>query len=108
MAVVPTSEKVHAPWERSVHGCGMSVHSGCAWVVTGIICVVYLDDILIFSHTQEDHDLHVLQILHALDQSGLLASVDKCECDKDSLKYLGLILGKNGMSMHPKKAFHYL
>jgi len=28
-----------------------------------ITCIVYLDDILVFSHTQEEHDLHVLQIL---------------------------------------------
>ncbi len=43
-----------------------------------IICVVYLDDILIFSQTQEAHDSHVLQILHALDWHSLLVSIDKC------------------------------
>jgi RNase H-like domain found in reverse transcriptase/Reverse transcriptase (RNA-dependent DNA polymerase) len=68
-----------------------------------IICIVYLDDILIFSHTQEAHDAHVLLILRALDQHGLLASVDKCEFDKDSLEYLGFILGKDGIAMHPSK-----
>ena len=68
-----------------------------------IICIVYLDDILIFSHTQEAHDAHVLLILHALDQHGLLASVDKCEFDKDSLEYLGFILGKDSVAMHPSK-----
>src|SRR5260221_10490303 len=68
-----------------------------------IICIVYLDDILIFSHTQEAHDAHVLLILHALDQHGLLASVDKCKFDKESLEYLGFILGKNGVTMHPSK-----
>ena len=51
-----------------------------------ITCVVYLDDILIFSKMQGKHDLHVLQVLHALNQYGLLASVDKCEFDKDSLE----------------------
>src|SRR5258708_15842014 len=68
-----------------------------------IICIVYLDDILIFSQTQEAHGSHVLQILCALDQHGLLASVDKCEFDKESLEYLGFILGKNGITMHPSK-----
>ena len=67
----------------------------------GIFCVVYLDDILIFLHTQDDHDDHVLQILSSLDQNRLLASVDKCEFDKDSLEYLGFILSKSGISMHP-------
>ena len=53
--------------------------------------------------TQEEHDSHVLQILHALDQNRLLASVEKCEFDKESLEYLGFILGKNSISMHPNK-----
>ena len=73
------------------------------WAFLGIFCIVYLDDILIFSRTQEDHDSHVLQILHALDQNGLLASVKKCEFDKESLEYLSFILGKNSISMHPNK-----
>src|SRR5258708_38330561 len=68
-----------------------------------IICVVYLDDILIFSQTQEAHDSHVLQILCALDQNSLLASVDKCKFNKESLEYLRFILGKNGITMHPDK-----
>src|SRR6266478_6151221 len=59
-----------------------------------ITCVVYLDDILIFSKMQGKHDLHVLQVLHVLDQHGLLASVNKCEFDKDALEYLGIIIGK--------------
>ena len=33
---VPTSEKVRAPWERSVRSCGTSVRGGCARVVTAI------------------------------------------------------------------------
>ncbi len=68
-----------------------------------ITCVVYLDDILVFSCTQEEHNLHVLQVLQALDQHGLLASVDKCEFNKDSVDYLGFIIGKAGISMHPNK-----
>ncbi len=76
------------------------------WVLCeylNITCVVYLDDILIFSKMQGEHDLHVLQVLHALNQHGLLASVDKCEFNKDSLEYLGFIIGKQGVLMHPSK-----
>src|SRR5258708_9636250 len=76
------------------------------WVLQEFLdinCVVYLDDILVFSQTQESHNLHVLQILQALDKHGLLALVNKCEFDKESLEYLGFILGKNGVTMHPSK-----
>ena len=68
-----------------------------------ITCVIYLDDILIFSKMQDEHNLHMLQVLWVLDQHGLLASVNKCEFDKDSLEYLGFIIGKDGVSMHPSK-----
>src|SRR5260370_14193919 len=76
------------------------------WVLQeylGIICIIYLDNILIFSKTQEEHNSHVLLVLQVLDQNGLLASVDKCDFDKDSLEYLGFILGKDGIAMHPSK-----
>ncbi len=76
------------------------------WVLheyLNITCVVYLDDILIFSKMQFEHDLHVLQVLCALNQYGLLASVNKCEFNKESLEYLGFIIGKDGISMHPSK-----
>ncbi len=56
-----------------------------------------------FSKMQDEHDLHVLQVLCMFDQHGLLTSVDKCEFNKESLEYLGFIIGKNGVSMHPSK-----
>ena len=76
------------------------------WVLCeflGIFCVVYLDDILIFSHSQEEHDQHVLKVLQVLSRQGLLTLVDKCEFDKESLEYLGFIIGKDGIAVHLKK-----
>ena len=76
------------------------------WVLhehLGIFCMVYLDDILIFSHLQEEHNHHVCKVLHALSEHGLLALVDKCEFDREALEYLGFIISKDGIAMHPKK-----
>src|SRR5258708_14332123 len=41
--------------------------------------------------------------IHALCKHGLLALVDKCKFDKEALEYLGFIIGKDGITMHPKK-----
>ena len=68
-----------------------------------IICVVYLDDILIFSRTQEEHDHHVRIILQRLRDANLFANAKKCEFDKDEVEYLGFILGRHGLRMYPKK-----
>ena len=48
----------------------MAFQSFIQWVLhkfLGIFCVVYLNEILIFLQTQDDHDDHVLQILSSLD-----------------------------------------
>jgi hypothetical protein len=53
---------------------------------------VYLDDILIYSHTLEQHKeiIHdVLQQLHAHD---LYLQPEKCEFDQTEVEYLGLII----------------
>ena len=40
-----------------------------------IFTIIYLDDILIFSKTQEEHDEHVRQVLRRLQEYGLYAKL---------------------------------
>ncbi len=51
--------------------------------------VVYLDDILIFSKNQEDHDKHVRLVLATLREHGLYTKLEKCEFNKSSVAFLG-------------------
>ena len=64
-------------------------------------CVVYLDDILIYSDTQEEHDAHVSKILAKLQEAGISLKLEKCEFDKSSVGFLRFIVGVNGISMDP-------
>lgn len=68
-----------------------------------VFCVVYLDDILIFSRSQTDHDRHVQQILQRLKDANLYANAQKCEFDKSQVSYLGYLIGADGIRMDPKK-----
>ena len=43
-------------------------------------CSVYIDDILIFSATWEEHVQHIEEVLEALVRAGLTANPDKCVC----------------------------
>jgi len=55
--------------------------------------IVYLDDILIFSKTWEEHLKHVKQTLDVLKREKSYVKLSKCEFGKTSLNYLGYIVG---------------
>ena len=68
-----------------------------------IFTIVYLDDILIYSKTQEEHDGHVLQVLQRLREYGLYAKLEKCTFDEDHVNFLGYVISEDGISMDPSK-----
>lgn len=68
-----------------------------------VFVVIYLDDILVFSGTQEDHDRHVKLVLEKLRSSGLYAKLEKCEFDRKQVEFLGYIVSTDGLKMDPRK-----
>src|SRR6202048_2981912 len=67
------------------------------------ICVVYLDDILIYSDSRENHVRHVREILERLRRFGLYANADKCSFFKSEVDFLGFIVGREGIRMDPNR-----
>lgn len=65
----------------------------------GINVFVYIDDILIFSETQEEHDALVKKVLKILQNNNLIVSLPKCEFDVGQLEFLGLMVSSEGLSM---------
>ena len=75
-------------------------------VLSGILdiyCVVYLDNILIFLKSDAEHEEHVKEVLWWLDKYNLYAKLSKCEFHQKEVKYLGFIVGANGMQMDPSQ-----
>ncbi|KAM3518660.1 hypothetical protein MY4038_010031, partial [Beauveria bassiana] len=68
-----------------------------------IFCTAYLDDILIYSNSLEEHKRHIKQVLQRLREFGLQADIAKCEFHVQEVQYLGLIVGTNGIQMDPRK-----
>ena len=68
-----------------------------------VFIIVYLDDILIFSHTWEEHVKHVKQVLDVLVREKLYLNMSKCEFGKASLIYLGYIVGGGELKLDPSK-----
>jgi hypothetical protein len=65
--------------------------------------VVYLDDILIFSKDQENHDKHVRLVFATLWEHGLYAKLKKCEFDKSSVAFFDYVISPNGIFMDKSK-----
>ena len=69
----------------------------------GKLVIVYLDDILIFSKTLEEHLTRVQKVFDKLREEKLLINLKKCIFVKE-LVYLGFVVLAEGMKMDPKKA----
>src|SRR6266436_2753337 len=68
------------------------------------VCMVgYLDDILIYSDSVEQHWDHIQEVLRRLQEAGLYANPKKCSFHMDTIKYLGFILTLTGLHMDPTK-----
>ena len=65
--------------------------------------VAYLDDILIFLDTYEQHVDHVRKVMKALQAKDLPLKLSKCEFHKKEVAFLGYIISKEGLKLDPKK-----
>jgi len=72
-------------------------------LITEGIVVVYLDDILIFTRTVKEHTKAIWQMLEILVEHKLCLYPEKCEFQKEQIKYLGLVVSENKVSMDPVK-----
>ncbi|UTT92614.1 hypothetical protein NDA17_007138 [Ustilago hordei] len=71
--------------------------------IIGVYVVVYLDDFLIFSDTEEVHVKHVTEVLTRLRSNRLFAKLSKCEFHTKIVEFLGYIIKPTGIEMDPEK-----
>lgn len=69
----------------------------------GKFVIMYLDDILIFSETKEEHFRQVRSVLEKLQQNKLLINLKKCTFLQKELVYLGFVIAKNELKMDIEK-----
>jgi len=67
------------------------------------IMVVYLDNILIFTETEEEHEQAVQRVLEVLVEHKLFLRPEKCEFHRKRIEYLGLVISENKVEMDPIK-----
>jgi hypothetical protein len=64
-------------------------------------CVVYLDDILIYSTNEKEHEKHVREVLERLYDWDLYCKASKCEFFTKSVEFLGYVVTPGGVVMDP-------
>ena len=65
--------------------------------------VVFIDDILVYSATIEEHEQHLRVVLEKLRQNQLYAKFSKCEFWLEEVAFLGHILTAEGVAIDPTK-----
>ena len=70
----------------------------------GLKGVLYwMDDVLVFGCDQKEHDDRLKAVLQCLESAGVTHNPNKCKFSKDSLKFLGHIIDKEGILADPEK-----
>ena len=66
-------------------------------------CIVFIDDVLIYSNTMAEHIDHVQKVLSCLRNYGLTCKLSKCEFHTNSISFLGFIISPNRIAMEPDR-----
>ena len=67
------------------------------------ILLIYLDDLLVFSETFEEHLQHLDYVLTTIEKHGLKLKPSKCQLFRDEVPYLGHIISAEGVGTDPEK-----
>ena len=65
--------------------------------------IVFIDDILVYSRSEEEHGQHLRQILETLRTEKLYAKLSKCEFWLRSVNFLGHVVSQEGIHVDPSK-----
>ena len=65
--------------------------------------VIYVDDILVYSRTKEEHNEHLRQVLDILRQNKLYGKISKCAFYQKLVEFLGFVVSAEGVSTNAVK-----
>ena len=68
-----------------------------------LFCLVYIDDIVIYSKSYEEHLIHLDKVLEAIENAGITLSPTKCHLFYGSILLLGHKVSRLGLSTHAEK-----
>ena len=76
--------------------------NSCLAQLSDEICTAYLDDVLVFSKTFEEHIRNLRKVLKCLREKGVKLNLKKCHFFKEEIRYLGRLISAEGYRPDPK------
>ena len=67
----------------------------------GVLCV--MDDVLVYGRDTKEHNKRLTEALRRIQAAGVTVNPSKCEFGKTELKFLGHLVGRDGVGTDPKK-----
>ncbi len=68
-----------------------------------LFSIAYLDDIVVYSNSLEEHEEHVKLVLAKLQAAGLYLKLTKCEFTTQHISFVGFVITPNGVEMEPER-----
>ena len=68
-----------------------------------VFVVIFIDEILIFSKSEAEHEVHLKLVLQRLREYQLYAKFSKCEFWIDEVPFLGHVISQGGIAVDPSK-----
>jgi hypothetical protein len=62
-----------------------------------------MDDLLVFSHSMEEHLGHLREVFHRLEKAGFTLNRDEVHLAQSEIKFLGHSLSVNGITILPER-----
>jgi len=63
----------------------------------------FVDDVLVGTETEEEHDKIIEEVLRRLEENNLYVKLEKCIWKVRKIRFLGVVIGPNGIEMEKKK-----
>ena len=92
----------HAIWIMQCSAYFPTLMLNCLGELNLMYCLIYLDDVIVFSHTEEEHLERMRVIFDRLREHGLKLKPSKCEVFKMEINYLAHHVSKKGVQLSKK------